>query len=689
MRRYALPALILAAAGTLALPAGAGPVCTGTLPDPVCGGRVVAEPTGSLTFLQYTDEVFPALEAIEQIAPEIVEVFTLAELTGNPQHDSFDGNPVPVFRITDESKPSSGKRKVVFSLSVHGNEPAGREGGVRYLEDLARWWVDDPDHPLYAGDTAYPLDDVLAVTEVWAGIPNTDGWSDGDIGSGVFNRGNGNDVDLNRQFPTMGWPHPSQSPLSEPESAGWAEFVRSLGRVHTASDIHGELTSADNAFSDLMFPADEWDPDEQARALRLGLNAYAGIERKFAEYGVVLGDLTGATATMKPASAATAYDVVGYDDAGFMGDWFGQATGAIDIDAENFFSHSAPGNVWVGLLEEAHVAAVRGIMEAVITTSMTIDDVKADISLGRVAYVFDPARVTAPATPASGEDRARKAIDVSRMAYFDDLRAATGSVVDPIDSGSVATADLTAYDSLVIADVAFPEDRLGRTVDDVAYLAALQRFVADGGQLVLTDKAVQLLGRLGFHPEDDMRSALTNAGHVDFGAHDHAWEQQLLETASQTYYEVPLGFPATDAAPHYGIASAAWDEAGGTTVGTVDGTDTFTALGELPRGMGKISILGAVLPTPSIEEDSEDGLADYGVTITGGQVFHAILAYRRPGVAPAPVTPPVQPGPGPANPRPDPGSLPSTGGAPWLAIAALVSGASAWALRRIRSGSAT
>ena len=33
-----------------------------------------------------------------------------------------------------------------------GLESAGREGGLRYLEDLTRWGADEPDHVLYAGD---------------------------------------------------------------------------------------------------------------------------------------------------------------------------------------------------------------------------------------------------------------------------------------------------------------------------------------------------------------------------------------------------------------------------------------------------------------------------------------------------------------------------------------------------------
>lgn len=693
-RRLAAGAVAVAAVAMLPLAGNAAPTCPEPVTQPACGGRVVAEPLLTATFLQYATEAMPALEAIEAISPDAVELYTLDELTGDDEHLSFGKRPIPVVRLTDESKPSAGKRKVVVALSIHGTEPAGREGGIRYIEDVARWWADDRTHSVYAGDNEFALDEVLAKTEVWLGFLNPDGWAKGDLGpdtGGIFARGNDNGVDLNRQFPTMGWPHPSQTPLSEPESAGWSEFVRSLGPVSTASDIHGELTSANNAFSDLMWPADQWTPREQAQELQIGLNVVKTIERKFAEDGVVLGEIFEGAGFMKPAVPATGYDVVGYDDAGFLGDWFTQATGAIDIDAENFLSHLAPGNVWVGPLEQAHVAAVRGIIEGVMVESMITDQVKPTLDLGRVAYVDDPVRVTVPATVLE-DGRKTEPIDATRLRYFADLAEAAGVPVTPISSADILTADLSSYDTIVVADNWLPRDVAGRAVAPAAYAAALDGFANAGGQLLLTDAAVQGLALLGFGDEGALQEAVTNAGHIDFGVRDHEWEVDLQPTAQQTYYEVPLGFPATSSAPHYGVASAAWEDAGGTTVGTVTGDgdgDAFTALGELPRGKGKISIFGAVLPQPSAEDDPEDGLADYGVTIAGGQVLHSILAYRRPGSTSGPAPqPPAPPAPVPA-PKPNPpAALPSTGtdtGALPTAVAAAVLAAATWRRRRARS----
>ena len=687
MRRIVVPAALLSLAAGVLAPATAAPICTGDVPHEACGGRVVPEPLLTATFLQYGSEVMPALAEIEELAPDLVEVSMLHELTGNDDHKSVGGRDIPVVRVTDESVPSAGKRKVVFSLSVHGTEPAGREGGIRYLEDLARWWAaDDKDRELFTGDTAFPLGEVMAKTEVWLGFTNPDGWAGGDLGgdSVVFQRGNDNGEDLNREFPTLGWTNVDATPMSEPEAQGWVEFVESLGPISTSSDIHGELTSANDAFSDLMWPAGQWAPHFQARELSIGRNVVRSIQRKFEEDGVVLGDLTGATDTMSPAAVATGYDVVGYDDGGFMGDWLTQKTGAVDIDAENFLSHLAPGNVWFGPLEQAHVAAVRGIIEGVIVESMITDGIKAQLDLGKVAYVLDPRRVTS--ADGTGDEPA-KPYDVSRMDYFRDLARDAGVPVTPVDPADVASGavDLTAYDTLVVADVLLPPDRLGRTVSPSTYGRALRAFADGGGQLVLTDGAIEGLRHFGFSGED-LQSADTNAGHVDFGTRDHAWEEELEPTASQTYYEVPLGFPPLASAPHHGITSSAWEEAGGVTVGTVtpggEGATAFTALGEMPSGEGKVSIFGALLPTPTEGWEHAEGLVAYGVTIAGGQVFHEMLSYRRPGSTGPGTTPPTG-GDGTAKP-PGGGTprIPTTGLADEVPLLALLTAFAAAGVRR-------
>lgn len=641
-RATRLVAGLIAASLSVALSpaAQAAPTCPDPVTRPACGGRIIPNAIGSGTFIQYHSEYKPVLAALEALAPGIIEVDELGDMVGRPELTSFGGREMPIVTITDESV-TDPKKQVAISLSVHGNESAGREGGLRYVEDLARWWNDDKDHLLYAGDVGIPLSGVLAQTEIYIGIINVDGWADGDIDAqkwaaggrpGLFKRGNDAGADLNRDYPTTGWT--KQNQLIHPETQGWTALVGSLPNLTTATDIHGELTSANDAFSDIMYPAGQWDADRLAQEEQFAVNMNRTVERKFAEEGVILQtafDLAGDDRPMKPANFATAYDVVGYDDSGFMGDWFA-SQGAVELDVENFLSHLVPSNAWAPLLEQAHIAAVKGNMEATIAEAVITDDVESSLALGDIAYVFDPVRISRPA----GEDE--NAYDASRMDYFDELRASTGATVTKLNTADLATADLAAYDSIVLADVAVPTDAEGRTVDRGAYVAALDAFVRDGGQLVLTDGAINFLVDLGLFTEDEVDFSRWQAGHVDFGDRNHRWEQDLTGVPSQTFYAVPLGYRSSSSireAPHWGIDSAAWAAKGGVAAGTIgDDADTVN-LGELPHGDGSIAIFGAILPTqqPASGMASVNriqwGLADYAMSVAGGTVLHSILGFER------------------------------------------------------------
>jgi hypothetical protein len=655
---------VLATVAVLLSPtaAMAAPTCPDPLTRPLCGGRVVPEAELSVSEHQYSgslDSLSGTLKALQGVAPKgFLTPFVIGKSAGG--HDLW------VAKVTDPSVPSSQKKQVAISLSVHGIEPAGREGGIRYLEDLAQWASNEPGHVLYAGDTGVPVRDVLRQVELYVGFMNPDGWNQMDLDNENASTGatqpryNDNGADLNRDFPTLGWidhtssggtdrikggTHKRGAFLDQPESRSWYSFVKTLTNLTTASDIHGELQSVNQSFSDIMWPAGQWSPDQQAKELQLGKDMIRTVERKFAEAGVTLGDvfkeLPGA-AHMQPANVATGYDVVGYDDSGFMGDSMQQLRGGkvVEIDIENFLSHVAPNAFWASPVEKVHIAAVRGNIEAALVTALKADKVTASLDLGRVAYVDDPTRTRSSDGTGGSEllpGETQTPYDVTRLTYFRDLARDAGTTIPGLAAADIAGgADLSKYDSIVLSDVEVPRDTKSRPVDKAAYVKALRDFTNGGGQLVLTDAAVKLLDALGVVPEQNVTLQRTNAGHVDFVAGDHPLKKGLFGTPSQTYYEVPLGFPATNAAPHYGVTRTVWEGKGGTTVGTVGAS---MVLGEMPLGKGRLLAFGAVLPQPveSLEKGETPhprGLAAYGVTIAGGQVLHNALSYRRSG-APA------------------------------------------------------
>ena len=661
-RALALTAALLPLA-LLAAPAAAAPTCT-TLPTQLCGGRIVAEPLQSTAFHQFDgplEGLGSSLQAMESLAPRYLEVMTLAEATDDPTHQSVGGLPIWVVRVTDEQVPRAGKAQVAVSLSVHGLEAAGREGGLRYVEDLARWGAGDTGAMLYSGDTGKPFAEVVRRTETWIAFTNSDGWAAGDLDSTTgpgFERGNAEGRDLNRDFATVGWYDRTRSrgvAESEPEVAGWTALVRSFPNLKTSTDIHGELTTPNDAFSDLIIPAGQWNPKRQDQVNQLSLNMIRTVERKFAEDGIVLADVLAqlpvdGVTPRRPANVAASYDIVGYDDSGFMGDWFSQTQDSVHMDVENFLSNLAPNNAYVPLVEQAHVAAVRGNIEATIVEALLTDAVAPTASYGRVAYVDDPARTSSDLAVQDGVPGTGSAVqpgetqvpyDVSRLDYFAALREAFGADVRPVTAAAVAEGrKLSRFDTLVVTDMELPR---GSTVDRVAYVAALDSFARGGGQLVLTDRALGLLDDLQVVPGSALTVDRTDAGHVDFVAPlgDHPFEKGLVGAPSQTYYEVMLGYPSRVQAPNYGVERGAWEAAGGTTVATVGpqgGESPNTALGTLPRGKGRITTFGAILPQaverlPGVETPHPFGLASYAVTITGGQVLDNVLAFTRPGRA--------------------------------------------------------
>lgn len=659
---------ILALSGTIAvlavsaLPARSAPVChvAGTVPeaDAACGFRIFPEVALSASFIQHdgygglvAGEYELGIKALATRFPNFVKVNTLAELLDDPEAVSYDGRDIWVIEVTDFREPEEGKEPVVVSLSVHGLEKAGIEGGVRYAEDLARWATSDPTHILRNGTDAdsvgITVRDALKKTHLYLSNINPDGWAAGDVhNGGVYTRGNGNGntlptggVDLNRQFPTKGWVQTSGRPLpqTQPEAIAWATFVESLSPT-TAADLHGELTSVNNAFADMMYPAGQWDPLMQDREEALARHMKSNVARYFDEHGIVLGDVAGAALGMRPADYATAYDVVDYDDSGFMGDFFA-STGAVEMDVEHFLSHLVPNSAWTVPLEQAHVAAVRAEIETLMVEAIVTGQRDLALDLGNAGYVFDPTIITdadgygGPPPPAGVVP---ESYSVTPMRYFEDLSTYASQPLRRISSGDIAgdqdpavQEDLEGLDTLVIITGSLPSDPEGRTVDEAASIQALKAFVEGGGNLILTDEAIRFyLPKLTTIAPSAVTRNLSNAGHVNIDTFSDAYTQGVYPTASQTYYEVPLGYAATGNAPHWNVNRTALEGLGGTHVAHFGSSTNLTTLGRIPVGEGTIGVFGAVLPPAQESLHHFYGLVDYGVTVAGGQILNNMIRFE-------------------------------------------------------------
>jgi hypothetical protein len=617
------------------LPASATPVCY-EAPEAACGFRIFPEAYQTATFLQLGNgEYEGGIRALAARFPRYVRVNSLDVLLDDPTAVSFGGRKIWVIEVTDFQSPEEGKLPVVVSTGVHATEPAGREGSVRYAEDLVRWATTDPGHLLRNGtdpdSTAFPVSEVLQSVHLYLAAINPDGWEAGDLANGgLYNRGNDQGEDLNREFPTIGWTNTGNLPLTSPEAIAWTRFVESIDPVTTA-DLHGELNSANNAYADIMLPAGQWDPQFQAQQEAMARHMRSNIDRYFREKTVALGQIE--EVPLQPAEYATGYDVVGYDAAGFMGDYFTQL-GAVDLDIEHMFSHLVPSSVWIPLHEHAHIAAVRAEIETIMVEAMVTNDVQVSLDLGRIGYLFDPRVVTdADADGYGGPDSPDQfeSYSATPMQYFEDLGRYTTESVEAVASADIAPGipgdygALEGLDSFVVNTWPAPPDTEGRDVNVAATVKFIKRFVEQGGNLILTDEGLKVLEELDIAADGSVTRNNTNAGHVDITNFNDAYTQKLNSTASQTYYEVALGYRDTNQAPHWSVPTSAWTSAGGQSFGTV--ASGRTGLGRITLGQGQIGILGALLPPATEKNAHHYGLADYGVTVTGGQILNNMLGF--------------------------------------------------------------
>ncbi|HEY7875660.1 MAG TPA: hypothetical protein VIG64_11130, partial [Actinomycetota bacterium] len=280
-----LVVLIALAASLLPVPAGATPVCTdgykGGPPLDLCGGRIFPEADNSTDYVQYLPDPITGfaeyqhgIEYLAQKYPRWVSTFTLsghfddkdavsAGPDGNRSYegdDEDDGHDIFVIKLTDHQVDDVGKETLLYSLSIHGDEKGGIEGGVRAAEDLAiaaeEGGTIADGVAGYESDTGrvpeihtYDVKDVLAKEIVYLVDFNIDGWRRGDHHAptpGLYTRTNQMNTDLNRQMPTVGYIDARRNPLQESEMLYGHRFMHEVsaagvgGQMAYGADVHGE-----------------------------------------------------------------------------------------------------------------------------------------------------------------------------------------------------------------------------------------------------------------------------------------------------------------------------------------------------------------------------------------------------------------------------------------------------------------
>ena len=308
---------------------------------------------------------------------------------GLPQTDTSRAyNDLVVVRVTDENVPDAGKKRLTLSLSIHGIERAGVEGGTRAMEDLVTAFTTQN-----AGKTVVPTDvdpgaptfaDVLKSTIVYFTYPNPDGWQRGSVSNGgvFFQRYNGNGVDPNRDWPDIGYTFRPYSGLSEPETRAFASFydqVRSSTGSNFAAgdDLHG-MNEAD-ALSYTLLPHGKHDYNKDIRIRETAKTIHRASEKALSWSpiiqpndapqggGVPCAPGLGTTcARIYGQTWGTVYDTIDYTTTGTLGDWFDSQAGlnADGIDNEMAFSHVDRNIVFDPHTEQLHVDGNKALIYA-------------------------------------------------------------------------------------------------------------------------------------------------------------------------------------------------------------------------------------------------------------------------------------------------------------------------------------
>ena len=314
-----------------------------------------------------------------------------------------------VARVTDETVPDRGKKRYALSLSIHGIERAGAEGGIRAIEDLVTAGTLGTGGKALLPKSAGPsptFGEALRKTIIYFTLPNPDGWRRGSVSEGgvFFQRYNGNGMDVNRDWPDIGFSHRFYSANSEPETRAYHNFFRGIesdeGQFAAGDDLHGQPFA--DALSYTMMPHGRHDWPKNARLTETAKKINTATNSMVSWSPIVQpnsepqgggvpcapGALGDTCAKIYGQTWGTVYDTINYTTAGTLGDWF-DSTAGLDADGisnEMSFSHLDRNITFDPHTEQMHVDGNKALIWSHVTSMLDPPEQKFDAP-GRKGYV--------------------------------------------------------------------------------------------------------------------------------------------------------------------------------------------------------------------------------------------------------------------------------------------------------------
>lgn len=402
--------------------------------SPFAKGNAQCAATDFITYAEMT----AGMEYLEGLFPQFVEFYELerdfgdgTDCTSSTSNADLCSAGLPrqgiptqrvrsdlyLVRVTDERVDDDDKKFYVFPLGIHGIERAGVEAGVRAAEDLATWAYCESvaggsltangrtacgqegaiPHPLLetTSSDSVTAGDALRRTSIWLVFANPDGWRRGDPDNVArfYQRYNGNGVDLNRDWPTLGYTFRPYTPWSEPEAKGFGTVLKQIrDRWDGGIDLHGQLI--DRAFSFTLLGASERDYAKDQRILQTVKGAWADAERRLAWSPVIKpNDAPEGDPRLYGVQWGTVWDTIDYTVTGALGDWIDSplGLGGDGIDNEMSMSHLSNcgvGSCYLADFEQLHVDGNKSLIYSMVNFGLLPEDTAFSVP-GRVGYLED------------------------------------------------------------------------------------------------------------------------------------------------------------------------------------------------------------------------------------------------------------------------------------------------------------
>ena len=355
-----------------------------------------------------------ALAGLSHLASAHPNRLRVVELGRGHGHESrLDGDrdrgAVWAAELTENVGAAGERETVVFEMGIHGDERAGVEAGLRFVEGVLTG-----DHPAVA-------DRLSSLRLVFVGL-NPDGWVvrepryEDPVDPPDFRRFNGADRDLNRQLPTPGWIPPDRAPgeprgatgtgedppervaTETPETLALVEFLRGYEDVTALVDFHGMYghTEAVLALESAGgTPRDRAEEELLGRRIRAELKETLAIDDWTDSFEAAVADTDAQTGCQfdtlcqtpeRLFGRGTTLDTIDYTTSGALADWatLPERAGGLDataLTAEVVFSNSLPDRMekrfesdLVAFQVDAYEAVCRATVEhAAEDTGVTVE----------------------------------------------------------------------------------------------------------------------------------------------------------------------------------------------------------------------------------------------------------------------------------------------------------------------------